>query len=109
MSELSKLLGTPEKVTVGGVEFEIKPLTVGDLELIGNIDSDKPSSESLMKLIEKVLRDSFPDATEDEIKNFPLEHVAELSDHIARVNKLKADNDVKTQLVSRLKAKQDVA
>jgi len=110
MSKLSQLLGKPEKVSVGGVPFEIKPLTVGDLELIGNIDSGKPSSESLMKLIEKVLRDSFPDATDEEIKNFPLEHVKELSDHIARVNKLKSDDDdATTQLVSKLKARKDVA
>ena len=103
MSKLSQLLGKPEKVSIGGVEFEIKPLTVGDLSLIGNIDPDKPSQEALQKLVEKVLRDSFPDATDEEIEGFPLEHVATLSDHIARINKLKTD-DTKSKLVGRLKS-----
>jgi len=93
MSELSKLLGKSEKVKIGEVEFNIKPLTVDDLDLVGNIDPDKPDMASLKKLVVKVLRDSFPDATDEEIKGFPIEHVNELATHIARINNFKSGSE----------------
>ncbi len=102
MSELSKLFGKPETVKIKGVEFKIKPLTLSDLALIGDVDPDKPSVESLKKLIEKVLRDSFPDASDDEVKNFPLEFVNELSEHVAKINKFNT-SDTKSELLQRIK------
>ena len=102
MSELSKLLGKPEEVEIGGIKFNIKPLTVGDLDLVGGIDPDKPSAESLKLLVQKVLRDSFPDATDEEIDGMKIEYVNELAEHVARINKFNTE-DAGAKVRARLK------
>lgn len=108
MSELSRLLGKSEEVELkdmdgNPVKFKIEPLTVGDLDLISGMSGDNVTPSAMKPLIEKVLKDSFPDSTEKEINGFPLRLVNELSEHIVRINELGSKDDAKAKLVSRLK------
>lgn len=106
MSELSKLLGQAEEVEMRGVKFKIKPLTVADLDLVTGINPEAVSGESLKKLVGKVLKDSFPEATPEEIEGFPLELVNELSEHVARINKFKTErSDAEQKIIDSIKAK----
>ncbi len=107
MSELSKLFGKEEEVEIKGVKFKIKPLTVADLDLISGIDPDKPNAAAMKGLIEKVLKDSFPDATEEEINKIPINIVNELTEKIADVNKLGRSSDAESRLKARVKHTQN--
>lgn len=109
MSELSKLLGQPEEVEIGGLKFKIKPLTLADLDLMGNMDPDNPDMGSLKKIIQKVLRDSFPDATDQEIDGVKFEHMKELTDAIGRVNKFKTEGSAEDKIKARINANKPTA
>lgn len=82
-------MGKPQKVTIGGEEFEMKPLTVKDLPLITSLSDEKKRAEATKELIHKVLKQMCPDATEEEINNFGLQHLDELMNAIMTVNNLK--------------------
>jgi hypothetical protein len=93
MSKISQLLGKPQVFNIGGVDLTIKPLTIDDLELF-SIDQNAPMEEQVKqtkKLIQKVIKDAVPDATEEEIKSISVEHLEELMDAIMKVNKLSKD------------------
>jgi len=93
MSKLSQLQGKPKVFKIGEIELEIKPLSLKDMELftLDDKSSQKEQTENSIKLINKVLRDSVPDATEEEIKNIGFIYMTELMDAITEVNGLKKD------------------
>lgn len=90
MSKLSTIKTKGEKVQLGEVEIEIKPLTVSSLPLmmeLGKEGSDA-QGETIREIISKTLKDAVPDATEDEIDKLPIEHIATLMEAIMKVNKM---------------------
>lgn len=88
MSRLSNLMGKPMEVSIGGEDLTIKPLTVKDLPLLMSLtdqDSDK-RTKAMVDLIVKTLRESVPDATEEEITSIGVSYFKELSEAIMKVN-----------------------
>ena len=90
MSRLAALQGKPQKFKIGELELELKPLTVDELSLF-SIDDKAPIEEQMKStkaLISKVLKNSVPDATDDEINNISLEHLKSMMDAIIKLHKL---------------------
>jgi hypothetical protein len=90
MSRLSKLIGRPIEVDLGGEMLEIFPLKLRELPLLmkmGNEDPDK-QADALMTIITKTLRTSVPDATTEEIDSIALTHFQNLTEAIMKVNGL---------------------
>jgi len=88
MSKLSALQGKKKTFTIGPIELDINPLTMDELGLF-NIDknsSAKEQMEATQGLISKVLKDSVPDATDDEIKNIGTKYLEPLMNAIMEVN-----------------------
>ncbi len=90
MSELSKLVPQAVIHEIKGLKFKIKPLNVGDMVMISDLDNDEKRPKALRGLIEKVIKDSFPDATKEEIDELPYDVVNELVEKIAEINDLRA-------------------
>lgn len=99
MSKLSQLQGKPQVFKIGDIELELKPLTVDQLELF-SIDSDNKEKqmESSKKMIFEVLKNSYPDATDEELKNISLEHLTELMNAIMELHKL-SEGDSRLQKI----------
>ena len=96
MSRIAELQGKGKKIKIGDLEFELKPLTVKDLELI-SVDENAPiekQMEMTKKLITKVLKTSYPDTTDEEIDNISLEHINELSEAIMKLHNLEKGRGV---------------
>jgi len=93
MSRLDKLLGKPKEFTINGEVFTFRPLTVKDIDLIMDLESETKRSTSLRKIIIKTLKDAVPDATDEELESVAIEHFAELTDAIMEVNGLKDVNN----------------
>lgn len=89
MSKLSELIGKPTKITLGSIELDIKPLSMDDMNLFKGGDNEEENIASAQAVVKKVLQDSVPDATEEELKNISLEYMTELMDHIMTINKMK--------------------
>lgn len=105
MSILSELQGKPKKFKIGKIELEIKPLNIDDLGFF-EVSADaslKEQTENSMKLISKVLKDSVPDATDEEIKNIGMNYMGKLMDAIMEVNNMggKEKLDIKSVIKNR--------
>jgi len=112
MSRLTGLVSKGKVYSIGGLDLEIKPLGVEDFELmeIPEDASTKESMETLMKLVSKVLKDSIPDVTDEEIIKFvKMDHITEIQEAIMDVCGLNK-TDKRTQLmkerVDAIKARQ---
>ncbi|MAG76424.1 MAG: hypothetical protein CL811_06640 [Colwelliaceae bacterium] len=100
MSKLSALQGKSKTYNIGGIDLELKPLTVEEMELF-SIDTDASAAEQMessKKLIAKVLKNSVPDATDEEISSVSLEHLAPLMEAIMELHKM-SEGDNKMQKV----------
>ena len=104
MSKLSELVGKPTRIKLGSIELDIKPLSLEDLELFnGDDDSNAGAMKTAKAMINKVLKDSVPDVTEEELKSISLEYMEELMDHIMKINKLDNNKLSKLNHVNRVK------
>ena len=90
MSKLSKLLGKPKTYTIGEIELEIKPRTLNDIDLIMDIGNEEKRGKAMKELIIRTVKDSVPDATDDEINQIAFQYFKELSEAIVEVNNLNA-------------------
>jgi DNA-directed RNA polymerase subunit H (RpoH/RPB5) len=111
MSKLSQLQGKPQVFTIGEVELTLKPLTVDELELF-SIDANAPvekQMEATKGLIQKVLKKSVPDATDEEIKNISLEYLEELMNAIMKLHKFKEDDSKISMIKNVIQARQNQA
>ena len=105
MSRLAQLAGKGKKFKIGGIELEIKPLTVSDMDLMTRLG--KEDATAMKELIAKVLKDSVPDATDDEVDKMSVEHVTKLMEAIMEVNNLEMDKS-KQNFLEEIKKKQKV-
>ncbi len=100
MSRLAALQGKPQNFKIGELELELKPLTVDELNLF-SIDDKAPMEEqmkSTKKLVSKVLKNSVPDATDEEINNISLEHLQDLMNAVMKLHKF-SEGDPRMQKV----------
>ena len=96
MSELSKLAGKGKKIKLGEVGFVLNPLTASALpDLIDMTSQDRNiKSKAIEAIVETTLKDAFPDATDEEIKNVSWEHLQILIEEITSINKLDVNIDM---------------
>jgi hypothetical protein len=90
MSKLQGLLGKPKTYTIGGIELELGPRTMNDMELLIELTKEDKRGEAMKELIKRTLKDAVPDATDEEIGKIAFEHFKALSEAIVEVNGLNA-------------------
>ena len=88
MSKLSNLVGKSQTFTIGEVELELKPRNLDDIDVIMDLSDDSKRSEAMKLLISRTLKDSVPDATDEEISNIAFQYFKELTEAILKVNGL---------------------
>ena len=102
MSKLTGLKSKGKDYVIGGGTFHILPLGIDDFDLFDLPEnaSVKESMEATMKLITKVLQQSDPEVTEDEIKKYVrLDHIKELQDAVMDVCGLKEQSGGRQHLI----------
>ena len=92
MSKLSQLIGKSQTFTIGGIEIEIKPRTLKDMNLIIELSEEGKKANALKELISITLKEAIPDATDEEIDNVGIKYFKEISDAIIKVNGLQPEN-----------------
>lgn len=93
MSELEKLLARSKKVKIGDAEVEVHSLIYDDLVEVTKL-SDKDANiraQATSDLIKKSLKKSFPEATDEQIKNFDLRYLNEFLGAVFDVSGLQVD------------------
>ena len=91
MSKLAYLQGKSKTYKIGEIELELKPLKLDDMNLfvVGENATQKEQTEMSLRLIDKVLKDSVPDSTEEERKSIGMEYMEPLMEAVMEVNGLK--------------------
>ena len=92
MSKLARLQGKALEIEMGGEKFDIKPLKVKDMDLIMKAANENTRGEAIGQLIKKTLKESVPDATDEEIDGVAVEHFETLMMAVAKVNNLPMDD-----------------
>tara|TARA_Y100000310_G_C20660718_1_gene804585 strand:+ start:1318 stop:1668 length:351 start_codon:yes stop_codon:yes gene_type:complete len=109
MSKLSQLQGKGQIFKIGGIDLELKPLRIDEIEVL-SIDDKAPMEEQMKqsrRLISKVLKNSVPDTTDEEINNISLEHMQQLMEAIMKLHKFTKEGDERiNKLKDAIKAKQ---
>ena len=95
MSKLSKFLQKPEKIEIETqdnekIELEMYPLTVDNLDLLMDLESKEEgiAGNALKQIVKLTLKKSMSDATDDEVRNFPIQYVDKLIKAIMKINKV---------------------
>lgn len=89
MSELSKLIPAVVEKEIGGIKFKIKPFCVKDMPLLSMAEDPNKRAEVMAKFVERVVKDTLPDATDSEIESLPISVLCEIADVIVEVNGIK--------------------
>jgi len=99
LSILGKLSGKSLKVKIGDVDLELKPLKFKEREVLEKVFSTtegKVQIDAIMDFIRKVLVNSYPDATKEELDDISFEHFTELSQAVLKVHGMEAkESDLK--------------
>ena len=103
MSKIGLLAGKGTAVKVGEIEIEIKPLAVADMDLMMKLGKEETQAEATNELLNKVLKDACPDATDEEIDGISVEHLNDLMEAILKVNGM--DTDKNSQFLKDVKKK----
>lgn len=110
MSKLDKLVGKGKEIEIGGIHIDIKPLSVSSLPLLmqmGDESNKESQAKAMGEIISRTLKDSVPDATEEEINNISLEHLTKLMEAIMEVNQLEGMDERKQGFIDNIKTKQN--
>lgn len=100
MSRVSKLLGQPKVVKIGGEEIELKTLTISDLDIVNDSQNPEKAPGAIKEMIKRTLKRSIPDVTDEEIENIGITHFESLVNAIFKVNDLKRVDDKKKEASS---------
>lgn len=108
MSKLTALQGKSKVFKIGEIELELKPLGLEDMSKfsINENSSIEKQSEASVGLVKKTLKDSVPDATDEEISNISFKYMEELMKAIMDVNGLKKDDSTIGNIKDVIKARQ---
>lgn len=109
MSKLDKLVGKGKEIKIGEITLDVKPLTVSSLPLlmqIGDESNKEAQADAIKEVITKTLKDSVPDATDEEIDKISIEHMAKLMEAIMEVNQLEGIDSTNTEFLKKIKEKQ---
>lgn len=88
MSKLSELAGNAKTYEIGGISLSIKPLTLRDVNLFSDFEDKTKRAEAIATIMRKTLKESVPDATDEEIEDVGLTYLDEIMHAILEVNKL---------------------
>ena len=96
--KLDMLKAKPEIVNINGVDIKVKPLKLRDLDWLTRIDKGgEEQTKALKELAFIVLRDAFPETTDDELSEISLPVYNKLMEAIMKVNGLDTKKKEMTQ------------
>jgi len=89
MSKLNSLIGKPKTFKIGGIELELKPRTIKDIDVINRFAEPETRGQAMRELIVSTLKEAVPDATDEEIDSISFKYFQELTEAILEVNGFK--------------------
>ncbi len=90
-NRIEKLKAKPVKKVIKGVEVEVRPLRLIQMDTMLKLSSndDKKVNEGLMEIIRYTLKEAFPEATDKDLDEIGMDSINELQPIILEINGLK--------------------
>lgn len=88
MDRIEKLLGKGKTITLNGVELDIKPMTVDDIDILMEMGEPNKLPSAMKKLVKRVLERTLPEATEEQRNQVSFEYFPKLIETIMEINHL---------------------
>ena len=110
MSKISKLVGEGKEVKIGEITLDIRPLTVSSLPLLmtmGDEENKEAQANAMQEIIKRTIKNAVPDATDAEIEDISVEHLAKIMEAVAEVNQLGKITE-NQDFLEKMKVKQNV-
>ncbi len=105
MSKISQLAGKGKIVKIGGIDINLEPLAVKDMDLMVKLE-DKNKKEAAMKeIIIRTLKNADESVTEEEVENISMEHLQALMDEILTINGL-SEEKTQNKFIEKMKQAQ---
>jgi len=98
VSVIGKLSGKSLEVEIGGEKLTLKPLKFKERSALAKMTAaatNDKQMESIVDFIRKVLQNSYPDTTEEELDNISLEHFESLTKAIMKLHGMEIEGDIK--------------
>lgn len=107
MSKLAALQGKSQVKKIGEIEIEIKPLSLDDMKLfaVDERASAEEQTKASLSLIKKTLKESVPDATDEEISKIGFKYMQEIMEAIMEVNGIKSQQNAKLDIKNVIEAR----
>jgi len=90
MGKFDRFVGKPKKVKIAGEEFELKPLTLKDLNVFLRTAKEEDRADAMKDIITLTMKNSYPEE-EFEVDKVSVEFLEELTKAIFEVNNIKME------------------
>ena len=115
MSRLSRFQARPKEVKLKLVNEEgkeeeeiitITPFKTKDIALIMEMGKPEKQTEATKQVLRKILKENYPDFTEEEFENMSYEYVNQIMEAILDANGLGDESSVKSKFLDEIKKSQ---
>ncbi len=115
MSRLSRFQAKTKEIEIEVVDEEgnkvkekikITPFKAKDIGLIMDMSKPEKQTEATKTVLKKVLKENYPDFTEEEFSNMSYAYVNQFMEAILDANGLGDESSVKSKFLAEIKAKQ---
>jgi len=116
MSRLSRFQARPKEVKLKvqdeeGKEAEetikITPFKTKDIDLLVDMGKPEKQTKATKEVLKRVLKENYPDFTEEEFENMSYNYVNQIMEKILEVNGLGDESSVKSKFLEEIKNKQN--
>ena len=118
MSRLSRFQAKTKEVEIDVVDedgnkvkekVKITPFKAKDIDLLMAMSVPEKQTEATKLVLKKVLKENYPDFTEEEFNNMGYNFVNQFMEAILDVNGLGEESSVKSKFLEEIKAKQEAS
>ena len=92
MNKTKQLLGKPLIKNIGGVDWEIHPLGIEELELVSKLDDPKTVVGAMKELVIKTILAADPETNKEEANKVSIKYFKAFRDALEEVNGLSDGN-----------------
>jgi hypothetical protein len=105
MNRIDRFLAKSKSVEIDGETFVVKALSIKEIDLVSDLDDPDKKTLAVGRIIKKILKDNFPEATEEQFDNFALVNIELLMNAFAEVNNLETGklNEALKERMAKLK------
>jgi len=101
-NRIERFLAKPKEVKIGGELVTVKPLAMGDFDLVIDLSSKDSAvkNKATREVLFRTLKSAFPEATREQMDSFSFEYLNDLLEAMMEVNNIKVSEGDRKKLLA---------